>query len=277
MHCMVKMLNPIGLALDTRYGYCMGLRDELILNMMPGRLSGSLARVLAWHVAATAPAGISDDEKHRALAKLCWRLESEGLVAVPYREGLLAVGKSIPWPIPDAPYPLRLPERVSLASPEMGAGMERLLQRILFREARALGYSKYRRTFVKAGGARSAGAEVERIDLARLKINPCLECRQCDSGGTCVHDKDEMAAIYSRIRQVDAIVLASPIFFMGVTAQTKAMIDRCQCFWIERYVMGRRVYEGRRRPRGFSFPALAHQSRLFSSPPSMSSRRSSQR
>jgi len=59
-----------------------------------------------------------------------------------------------------------------------------------------------------------------------------------------------MAAIYSRIRKVDAIVLASPIFFMGVTSQTKAMIDRCQCFWVERYVLGRRVYEGRRRPKG---------------------------
>jgi len=56
--------------------------------------------------------------------------------------------------------------------------------------------------------------------------------------------------IYSRIRSVDAIVLASPIFFMGVTAQTKAMIDRCQCFWVERFVMKRRAYEGRRRPKG---------------------------
>lgn len=159
------MLNPIGLALDTRYGYRVGLRDDLVLNIMSSRLSGSWERVLAWRVAATAPAGISDDEKHRALAKLCWRVESEGLVAVPYREGLLAVGKNIPWPIPDPPYPLQSPERVSLASPEMGAGMERLLQRILFREARALGYSKYRRTFVKAGAfvrtASAAGLPVE--------------------------------------------------------------------------------------------------------------------
>lgn len=143
----------------------MGLSDDLVLNMMPGHLSGSLAKVSAWRVAATAPAGISDDEKHRALAKLCWRLESQGLVAVPYREGLLVVGKDVPWPIPDAPYPLRSPERVTLASPEMAAGMERLLQRILFKEARALGYSKYRRTFVKAGAfvrtASAAGLPVE--------------------------------------------------------------------------------------------------------------------
>jgi multimeric flavodoxin WrbA len=59
-----------------------------------------------------------------------------------------------------------------------------------------------------------------------------------------------MPEIYTRIRLVDAIVLASPIFFMGVSAQTKAMIDRCQCFWTEKYVRGIRRYEGRRRPKG---------------------------
>ncbi len=59
-----------------------------------------------------------------------------------------------------------------------------------------------------------------------------------------------MKSIYRLIREVDGIVLASPIFFMGVTAQTKAMIDRCQCFWIEKYVMRRRAYEGVRRPKG---------------------------
>jgi multimeric flavodoxin WrbA len=37
---------------------------------------------------------------------------------------------------------------------------------------------------------------------------------------------------------------------MGVTAQTKAMIDRCQCFWVDRFVLKNRPYEGRRRPKG---------------------------
>ena len=118
--------------------------------MMPGHISGSLAEVSAWRVVASVPDGISDTEKHRALAKLCWRLESQGLIAVPYEEGLLVVGKDIPWPIPAAPYQLRIPEHVALTSPEMTAGLERLFQRILLREAKALGYSKYRSTFVKA-------------------------------------------------------------------------------------------------------------------------------
>jgi len=99
-------------------------------------------------------------------------------------------------------------------------------------------------------GARSAGAQVERLNLAAMNIRPCRECRACDKAAACSQHGDDMAGIYSRIRDVDAIVLSSPIFFMGVTAQTKSMIDRCQCFWVEKYVMGRRVYEGRERPKG---------------------------
>jgi multimeric flavodoxin WrbA len=99
-------------------------------------------------------------------------------------------------------------------------------------------------------GAREAGAQVERLDLARMKINACMECRGCDKGASCVQTRDDMLVIYDRIRSVDAIVLASPIFFMGVTAQTKAMIDRCQCYWVERFVLKKRAYEGRRRPKG---------------------------
>jgi multimeric flavodoxin WrbA len=99
-------------------------------------------------------------------------------------------------------------------------------------------------------GARSAGAETERLDLAAMRIGPCMECRHCEETAACQQTRDDMGAIYSRVRQVDAIALSSPVFFMGVTAQTKAMIDRCQCFWVERYQMKRRAYEGRERPKG---------------------------
>lgn len=99
-------------------------------------------------------------------------------------------------------------------------------------------------------GARSAGAETERLNLARMKINACIECRKCDKSAECAVKTDDMQEIYSRIRNVDAIVIASPIFFMSVSAQTKAMIDRCQSYWVERFVHGKRVYEGRERPEG---------------------------
>jgi len=99
-------------------------------------------------------------------------------------------------------------------------------------------------------GARLAGAEVERLDLATMSIDSCIECRRCDADATCAVKTDDMHQIFARIREVDAIVLASPIFFMGVSSQTKAMIDRCQCYWVERFVMHKRAYEGRTRPKG---------------------------
>jgi len=99
-------------------------------------------------------------------------------------------------------------------------------------------------------GAREAGAQVERLDIADVKIDPCDGCRRCDTSGACARRGDDMRAIYTKIREVDALVLASPVFFMGVSAQLKTLIDRCQCFWIEKFVLNRRPYEGRRRPKG---------------------------
>ncbi len=99
-------------------------------------------------------------------------------------------------------------------------------------------------------GARSKGAQTERLNLAEMEFSPCLECAGCGPDDMCIMADDDMREIYSRIRAVDAIALASPIFFMGVTAQTKAMIDRCQNYWVERFVHKKRAYVGRRRPKG---------------------------
>ena len=46
-----------------------------------------------------------------------------------------------------------------------------------------------------------------------------------------------MQWIYSELRGLDRLILSSPIFFMGPTAQTKAMIDRCQALWVLKYVL----------------------------------------
>jgi multimeric flavodoxin WrbA len=44
-----------------------------------------------------------------------------------------------------------------------------------------------------------------------------------------------MQMIYDELERADRIVLASPVHFMGVTAQAKAMIDRCQALWVRKY------------------------------------------
>jgi NAD(P)H-dependent FMN reductase len=48
--------------------------------------------------------------------------------------------------------------------------------------------------------------------------------------------KDDFQAVYDKLVLADHIVLATPIYFMGVSAQAKQFIDRCQCLWALKYV-----------------------------------------
>lgn len=87
-------------------------------------------------------------------------------------------------------------------------------------------------------GAQSRGAEIERIFLSDWDISGCRECRKCEITGNCVI-QDKMQKLYAKLLQADRIILASPIFFYGVTSQTKKMIDRCQALWARKYILKR--------------------------------------
>ena len=85
-------------------------------------------------------------------------------------------------------------------------------------------------------GAISKGAEVKTIVLNNLKIAPCQHCDACMETGNC-KVMDDMQMVYRELEEAERIVLASPVQFMGVTAQVKAMIDRCQALWARKYVL----------------------------------------
>jgi multimeric flavodoxin WrbA len=85
-------------------------------------------------------------------------------------------------------------------------------------------------------GAAEAGAQVSRLDLCRLHIAPCAGCGACSSTGVCVV-RDDLQPALDVLAAADAYVLASPLYFMGVTAQAKAFIDRCQCLWARKYLL----------------------------------------
>jgi multimeric flavodoxin WrbA len=85
-------------------------------------------------------------------------------------------------------------------------------------------------------GAEMEGAEVERLHLIDFIITPCKECHGCDQTGECVI-LDDMQKIYPKLLEADIIILASPIFFYGVTAWTKILIDRCQALWSRKYLV----------------------------------------
>jgi len=80
-----------------------------------------------------------------------------------------------------------------------------------------------------AEGAKSAGAEVEKIDVTRLRYasHGCTSCYGCQKlkEYRCVL-KDEASELLARIPGVDALVIATPIYFFGPSAQTKVLLDR---------------------------------------------------
>ncbi len=85
-------------------------------------------------------------------------------------------------------------------------------------------------------GAQSQGTEVEKIIVDRLKIAPCREYYGCLRDGNCII-RDDMDNIYPKLLEADRIIVASPIFFYGLTAQVKALIDRCQALWARKYIL----------------------------------------
>jgi len=125
-------------------------------------------------------------------------------------------------------------------------------------------------------GAASRGAETKTLRICQMDIAPCRHCDDCFEAGNCSID-DDMQAVYKELAAADRIVLASPLYFMGVTAQAKAMIDRCQALWARKYILklpplgdrrqrkGLFISVGGRQGAGIFQPAIATVKALFTS------------
>ena len=76
-------------------------------------------------------------------------------------------------------------------------------------------------------GAKEAGAQVETFYLHGMDIHPCRACDGCKSATSadCVV-QDDMQLLYPQLRRADAILIASPIYWFTVSAQTKLVMDR---------------------------------------------------
>ena len=79
-----------------------------------------------------------------------------------------------------------------------------------------------------AKGAKAAGAKVETIFLHGLNIAPCNSCYACQKKGSkgCAI-KDAMQDLYPKLLAADAWVIASPVYWFTMSAQTKLFMDRC--------------------------------------------------
>lgn len=69
--------------------------------------------------------------------------------------------------------------------------------------------------------------DVEVVSVADYKINPCIGCNSCFAreNHQCFQ-KDDMELIYRKLMDADIIVVASPVYFYGISAQLKAIVDR---------------------------------------------------
>jgi len=94
-----------------------------------------------------------------------------------------------------------------------------------------------------AAAIKGTGHEVTSYRLNDMDFKPCQNCGGCDETGICIL-KDAMEPLYDEIRSADRIILASPVFFMALSAQTKAMVDRCQAFWCEKYLLKQEITPG---------------------------------
>jgi len=75
---------------------------------------------------------------------------------------------------------------------------------------------------------KASGADVTQFDVARMDVKPCRGCGSCHKTGQCVI-KDDFKTVEAAMLKADGIVLASPNYIFSVTAQMKALMDRCSC------------------------------------------------
>ena len=78
-------------------------------------------------------------------------------------------------------------------------------------------------------GAEAAGHTVEMIDAAHANIHPCTGCVHCGYEGPCVQ-KDDVEEIRKKILEADMLVFATPLYYYGMSAQLKILIDRFCAF-----------------------------------------------
>ncbi|MBM6832116.1 flavodoxin family protein [Faecalicoccus acidiformans] len=78
-------------------------------------------------------------------------------------------------------------------------------------------------------GAKEGGHSVEVVDTAHANIHPCTGCIHCGYEGPCVQ-KDDVEMIRKKILSADMMVFVTPLYYYGMSAQLKTMIDRFCAF-----------------------------------------------
>ena len=90
---------------------------------------------------------------------------------------------------------------------------------------------------------------MENIHLGDKKIAYCTACNACDKSGRCVIE-DDAPDILRKIWTADAVIISTPIYFMGPPAHLKALIDRGQSYWVTTFRLTPSENRSPKRPAG---------------------------
>jgi putative NADPH-quinone reductase len=84
-------------------------------------------------------------------------------------------------------------------------------------------------------GAADAGCTVEKIEVNNLDFQGCMEMMFCREHETCIMD-DDMQQMYQKFREMDSLIVATPVMTMGIPGKLKSFIDRFQVFFMAKYM-----------------------------------------
>jgi NAD(P)H-dependent FMN reductase len=84
-------------------------------------------------------------------------------------------------------------------------------------------------------GAEDAGCTTEKIEVANLDFESCKEMLFCKDHDTCIMD-DDMQQLYPKFREMDSLIIATPVMTMGIPGKLKSMMDRFQVFFMAKYI-----------------------------------------
>jgi multimeric flavodoxin WrbA len=87
-------------------------------------------------------------------------------------------------------------------------------------------------------GVREAGGEPELVLVAGKEIAPCNACAGCETDGQCIIE-DDMREIYEKLESADGLIFGTPVYFLNVSAQAKAVMDRTYGFLRTRKLKGK--------------------------------------
>lgn len=84
------------------------------------------------------------------------------------------------------------------------------------------------------GASGAANLELQKIYVRDLSMSGCQSCGYCDEHGVCVQ-QDDMQKVYPFLETAERVVIASPVYFYGLTGQAKLLVDRSQATYMRKY------------------------------------------